>query len=369
MENWGFWLILVIIFIPISFIFIATPYLTRRTESFGISVTEEVYWHPDIRGMRRNYAIVLAIFHILLLIAAASFMNLSDEKQMSLAIGGYTFAVIGVSFAVYLFFHFKMKKMKREQGWMSPVIQSAIVDTSFRRRKLSVSSYWFIPHILLSFGTLAAVLLFYDQFPDQLVMQYDFAGNATRVVDKSYSSLLWPIGTQFIMIAVFLLINYSIVISKQQIDAADPEASVQRNTKFRHSWSVFLVATGFLTTLLFSFITILPILDLPQSSLIIVATAIPVIIVIGSIWLSVRLGQGGSRIRMPGGTASGIGTGPTDDDRYWKLGGIYYNPSDPALFLEKRFGIGWTINYGHPLAWLICIILVAVIVISILLGK
>ncbi len=37
-----------------------------------------------------------------------------------------------------------------------------------------------------------------------------------------------------------------------------------------------------------------------------------------------------------------------DDDRYW-YGGIFYNnPDDPAVFVPKRFGLGWTLNFGHP---------------------
>jgi uncharacterized membrane protein len=37
-----------------------------------------------------------------------------------------------------------------------------------------------------------------------------------------------------------------------------------------------------------------------------------------------------------------------DDDRFWKAGSIYVNPADPALFVPKRFGVGWTVNLGHP---------------------
>ena len=37
-----------------------------------------------------------------------------------------------------------------------------------------------------------------------------------------------------------------------------------------------------------------------------------------------------------------------DDDRYWYGGFFYNNPDDPALFVPKRFGLGWTLNFGHP---------------------
>ena len=44
-----------------------------------------------------------------------------------------------------------------------------------------------------------------------------------------------------------------------------------------------------------------------------------------------------------------------DDDRYWYAGFFYYNPDDPALFVPKRFGFGWTVNFGHPQGKLVLI--------------
>ena len=56
-----------------------------------------------------------------------------------------------------------------------------------------------------------------------------------------------------------------------------------------------------------------------------------------------------------------------DDDRYWYGGIIYNNPGDPALFVEKRYGLGWTLNFGHPQARLVLIgLLVVILVLSIL---
>jgi uncharacterized membrane protein len=56
-----------------------------------------------------------------------------------------------------------------------------------------------------------------------------------------------------------------------------------------------------------------------------------------------------------------------DDDRYWYGGFFYSNPDDPALFVEKRYGLGWTLNFGHPQARLVLIVsLVSVLVLSIL---
>ena len=37
-----------------------------------------------------------------------------------------------------------------------------------------------------------------------------------------------------------------------------------------------------------------------------------------------------------------------DDERYWYGGVFYNNPDDPAIFVPKRFGLGWTVNLGNP---------------------
>ena len=37
-----------------------------------------------------------------------------------------------------------------------------------------------------------------------------------------------------------------------------------------------------------------------------------------------------------------------DDERYWLGGVIYSNRDDPDLFIPKRYGWGWTVNFAHP---------------------
>jgi uncharacterized membrane protein len=35
----------------------------------------------------------------------------------------------------------------------------------------------------------------------------------------------------------------------------------------------------------------------------------------------------------------------------WKGGIFYYNPNDEALFVEKRVGLGYTLNFANRRAW------------------
>jgi uncharacterized membrane protein len=46
--------------------------------------------------------------------------------------------------------------------------------------------------------------------------------------------------------------------------------------------------------------------------------------------------------------------GKTVDDtpkECWRLGGIYHNPKDPALFVPARLGTGYTLNMANRWAY------------------
>ena len=47
-------------------------------------------------------------------------------------------------------------------------------------------------------------------------------------------------------------------------------------------------------------------------------------------------------------------------DHAWKIGGlIYFNPHDPAIWVEQRVGLGYTLNIGNSRAWLLIGMMVA----------
>ena len=60
-------------------------------------------------------------------------------------------------------------------------------------------------------------------------------------------------------------------------------------------------------------------------------------------------------------------------DECWKLGLIYFNRNDPALWVEKRFGIGWTVNMANPKSWFllggILLFVAASLVLGLVVGK
>src|SRR3984893_15944922 len=50
----------------------------------------------------------------------------------------------------------------------------------------------------------------------------------------------------------------------------------------------------------------------------------------------------------------------------WK-GSFYSNPNDPALLVPKRFGIGYTLNFGNPWSWAVLAFLLLMLVVPFIL--
>lgn len=49
------------------------------------------------------------------------------------------------------------------------------------------------------------------------------------------------------------------------------------------------------------------------------------------------------------------------NDSLWKFGILYFNPKDPSLFVEKRTGLGWTLNFANKYAYGILLILILLV--------
>jgi uncharacterized membrane protein len=69
----------------------------------------------------------------------------------------------------------------------------------------------------------------------------------------------------------------------------------------------------------------------------------------------IRMGQGGSRVAKT--TEYQPPVGDHTPDTAWKWGQLYFNPDDPALIVEKRFGIGYTLNFGNRWSWVLMLVL------------
>jgi len=55
-----------------------------------------------------------------------------------------------------------------------------------------------------------------------------------------------------------------------------------------------------------------------------------------------------------------------NEEECWKLGFIYYNPTDSRVVLPKRTGLGYTLNFAKPISSIIILAILLFIVLAII---
>lgn len=361
-------ILLIIMCIPILISLSFMPYLTRKTVSFGIAVSEQNYNSNELRTMRKQYTTISLVVYTVLLVLCIYLIYNSSEANNQLQGVIYTILISGmviISIIMNILFHFRMKKLSPSLPADTNAKSVLAIDTSFRKNKLILSNKWFLIHALITLVGAIIVLLNYNTIPDTIAMKFDLQGNVIQTSDKSYITVLFPTLMQIFMTLLFLFVNWSIHKSKQQIDKANAERSISQNTLFRRRWSMFTILSGLAMILLFSLMQLSMIRPASTEVTLFISIAIPSFVVMYAVILSFTTGQGGSRIGGSTAESTSSSTQPFKDDKYWKLGSLYFNPSDPSIFVEKRVGIGWTVNFGHPAGSLI---LLGIVIVCVLLS-
>ncbi|KHL96817.1 hypothetical protein QW71_04060 [Paenibacillus sp. IHB B 3415] len=354
-------IVMIFVFVPAIVLMVSMPYVTRETISFGVTISAEQFHSEPLRQMRMSYARISATLHTILFIVCIICLMYGDEhfKQQSWIIIIYSLAMIVISLVINISYHFKMKSLLPMLP-IAPEPSIMAVDTGFRKRNIGLSSYWFLIHVLIIVVSIVTVLRHYDLIPDQIPIHFNSSWDVDRYAAKSYSFVFMPAIIQVFITLLFIFENWSIRRVKQQVQPTDPNRSIRQDVTFRRAWSYFMITASFLLVILFS------VVQLSMISLLNTNFAIPVILIIiafiilYAFALSFWAGQSESRLER---SAESANVRPVHDDDKWRLGMIYFNRKDPNLIVEKRFGVGWGLNFGHPVVWLICVGIIVLLVV------
>lgn len=356
MNSTFIFLIFIFIFSGITVSII--PFLTRKTENFGVSIPERIYNQTQFIKMRKQYSwsmVSLLILLTAILIIIGLYMS---ETTFFVSFTIILMSYLLASFIIYLPFHFKMKEIKERENWTEQYKETLIIDTSFRDERITYSNWLFLIPLFIIILTISYTFLIYDTIPDEVPRHISVTGKITYT-EKSPGILLMLPFTQLFMLGIFLIINYVIKQSKQQVSATNPEVSKKQNIIFRKRWSLYTFIMGTFTILLLSFLQLTFIYEDWIKYIDPVMYTSIVFILVGTVVLSIKTGQGGSRIKIK--EEENDQFIERDNDKHWKLGQFYFNKNDPAIFIEKRFGIGWSANFARPMTW---ILIISIIILS-----
>ncbi|PKR83366.1 DUF1648 domain-containing protein [Heyndrickxia camelliae] len=330
------------------------PYIVKRTVVFGVSIPDSYVKDKKLQSYKKLYSLLvffLSVIGLVFYLIWAINSNLAEDTQALTGIG-ITFAIILLSMSLYFYFHAKTLQRKKEQKWMVDVKPVKITDLNVRLQDEMLPWYVFLLPVIITLGLVVYTALQYPNLPEQIPMHWGPDGQPDSFSNKTPLSAILMLLILFVMQMMFLGIVEATKRSGIKINATNPTASKVRQLTLRKysSWLMFIIS--FLITGLFSYLQLTTIHPgfVHDSFKMLIPIIFLAIVLIGTITFAVKVGNADKNNEFP----SVVGVSDIDEDEeYWKGGLFYFNKNDPSIFVEKRFGVGWTINFAHPMGYLI----------------
>lgn len=348
----------IIVFCGVLMIII--PTLTRKTLLFGVRIPESEQNHSEIKAMKNNYiTIILSGTGIIFLLAIAQYMFFPDLSLIGCLY--FPMAIVALQMIAFILHWKKALKLKETNNWQ--VIQSSFAETRSSHSRGNLSDVPWLYYILAAvviFASVAVALIKYPSLPDPLPTHFDINMNPDAWSEKSIGVVLtMPLINLGTMI-VLAVSTIFIIKAKLQINMQNPALSFAQHRAYRrimgHCFGI--MALGMVIGMAYAgMMTLYPEqLRIPFGlfTAVLLLPCVPIIV------MGIRVGQGGCKLNPKITETDALATGyrPQNieiksnnihgrgDDKYWKLGLFYYNPDDPAVLVEDRFGTNIGFNYA-----------------------
>ncbi len=317
------------------------PALRGADAFFGVRVSQEFFFGEG-RSILRRYRLYLAAIFIGL--GASGFITTIMRANPIYALIAYGLSTLG-ALTLYVFFHKEASAFRIEN-------QEKRFASSLKTRRLI--DYTKIPVealiAILTITPIIALVHFYPDLPQRIPVHWNGAGEPDRWARKSFTSVFFlPVLSVYLQ-SMFLLFKYDSVGVKMTLPAARAEEFLRyKERALRISINLFdwtRVVTAFLLGdlalhLLFTTLDQFRFLKSPNNIAMWSGTGA---LIGGIAYFIYRLLAVNNELSAAHGFSS---VQRPEEAKHWR-GGIYYsNPDDPAFFVEKLDGMGYTMNFAH----------------------
>lgn len=336
--------------------------ISNRSVFYGVRIPIGYNENEKLIKLHRKYQRNLSISFAIYLMFMTMALSLVSQEISVIIILPETFLLLAVLALNFLSIHKRIKDISRKEGWVLDK-NIVVIDTSFRdnsdcKEKISISSWWFlIPISILVITVIGIVIQGTSPLANNTSGQF-------RLVDNGLPALILVI-IQALLIIIFYINHIITRKTKQSLNGGKVGEIKRKSRKIRYFLSGgYLIVTiyGNLLLMLISFSMCNIISQSFLSASVIVPVLIPVII---SALMVIVIAKNTKEEDFSAKTTEDERIINRSDDQYYLFGSIYYNKNDPALFVEKRVGIGTTLNFAKPAAK-IYMGVIAVIVIGVL---
>ena len=337
------------------------PRISRSGLLFGVYVGEQLSRSNQARQITRSWYMAMSIWLVISLavgILAGSYLPPGPRSVVSIFL-----LLIG-----FLIEYLRAYRRAQKLAPATPPMPES-VPTS-----LEESQPLFLPVAAMGLGLLGGLLSIgyawshYALLPERIPTHFGLSGQPDGWSPRSFfSAMLLPIMNLVLGIGLGGM-AYLIGRAKRAVRHHDQGVSRDAQQRFRRIMANYLSVVALLTNAMMTLLSIssiqVALKELP---------ALPSAILVSpfcccwSPWAEActspcGYGQGGSRLEREAADAP-LTDGLADNSR-WVLGMFYVNPEDPAIFVEKRFGLGYTLNFGNRKAVILMAVFLALIILA-----
>lgn len=335
----------------------AIPYLLKKTIVFGVTIPEGHTDDKTLATFKKTYSATIFLIGsigLLIYVFWALGNHLQEEKIVFTGLF-LQFGILLISMALYLYFHIRTTKRKREHKWGDNLKRIRVADLTSRSNDEMLPSLMFALPIPITLGLIGYTALQYGVMPEMIPTHWGPDGQPDAFTQKNPFSVIALLLILLVMQGMMLAINASTKKSGVKLNASKRSTSRIQQLSFRKytSWLLFLVSISM--TVLFGFTQLTSIHGNLGGPVLMMAMPLAFLFIIlcATAVYAFKVGQGGSRVQLEIDEEPISGVTDPDDDAFWKAGVFYVNKNDPSIFVEKRFGVGWTLNFGNPIGYLI----------------
>jgi len=344
-------ILMIALLVTISYLI---PRLTRPDIYFAVTVLPDFRDSAEGRAILGRYRVEVVIYGIIAIAVALSGLWIPQPSSDTLIVVGLVLQPVGGFIAYY-----RARQRVQPHG-MAP---ATVREAALAPHEVRLPGGWTVQ--IGPFALLAAVAvwlqLHWSEIPDRFPTHWGLDGQPNNWATRSFTGVFFPLLTGAFLCALVGFLAYAILRWSRVIRMGG--AAGESEQHFRRTVVSILVATEYFLALVFGWTGILALSAVrtgpPGVVPILVLTLGFTVVITGLLF---RAGQGGSRLAGAAASGTVVPVGDRTADQYWKLGVFYVNREDPALMVEKRFGLGYTLNFGHPGAWLVIGALVAIAV-------
>ncbi|KHK96008.1 hypothetical protein LK09_16735 [Microbacterium mangrovi] len=352
-----------VVFTFIAILVGALPAVTRPTLPLGVSVPAERLDEPVIRRAIRRYRVMIAIAWLLCMVLLAVLAVTASPAWVLLAV----FLFIVAQLAAYVIARRMIIRAKRDGDWYAGVPVRIAGSVSVPAEPAPVPVGWAVASaVLLACGYIAGILL-YPTLPATVPTHWGISGQPDRWADKSVWSVFGPLFIGTVVVALLFALSFlGRRVPIRALPGVDAATNVRRDHAMRAAMSALIGRVMFLIALSFSWTTLalwlLPdVAGLRAGGTVAIVVLILLVVVLFVLrWRSLMRGDAAT---VAAERAVHATVDAPDDDRFWKAGILYLNRDDPALFVQRRFGVGWTVNLGRP-AGVVITVLVGLLIVG-----